>query len=95
MVAAESAAAGTPPLVARHSGLEEIAHGLEAEYPAELRQLTSFASGDVDDLAAKLRALLDLPREQRLALGEAGRRAVVRNWSWRRVGQRLLEPLGS
>jgi glycosyltransferase involved in cell wall biosynthesis len=93
MVAAESAAAGTPPLVARHSGLEEIAQGLEAEYPAELRMLTSFASGDVDDLAAKLRTLLELPREQRRALGEAGRRAVVHNWSWARVGERLLAPL--
>ena len=37
MVAAEAAAAGSPPLVARHSGLEEIADGLEAEYPPEYR----------------------------------------------------------
>src|SRR5205823_4589984 len=33
MVAAEAAAAGCPPLVARHSGLQEIAEGLEAVYP--------------------------------------------------------------
>src|SRR5204862_7069849 len=33
MVAAEAAAAGSPPLVARHSGLAEVAEGLEAEYP--------------------------------------------------------------
>ena len=33
MVAAEAAAAGCPPLVARHSGLAEVAAGLEAEYP--------------------------------------------------------------
>ena len=33
MVAAEAAAGGSPPLVARHSGLAEIAAGLEAEYP--------------------------------------------------------------
>ena len=32
MVAAEAAAAGSPPLVARHSGLAEIADGLEAAY---------------------------------------------------------------
>jgi hypothetical protein len=31
-----------PPLVARHSGLAEIAAGLEAEYPPELRDLASF-----------------------------------------------------
>ena len=42
MVAAEAAACGAPPLVARHSGLAEIAAGLEAEYPPELRFLTSF-----------------------------------------------------
>ena len=47
MVAAEAAAAGSPPLVARHSGLEEIAEGLEAEYPPEFHHLTSFATGDV------------------------------------------------
>ena len=41
MVAAEAAAAGCPPLVARHSGLAEIAEGLEAEYPPELRGLAS------------------------------------------------------
>jgi glycosyltransferase involved in cell wall biosynthesis len=94
MVAAESAAAGTPPLVARHSGLAEIAEGLEAEYPPELRALTSFANGDVGDLTEKLRALLELPPEERRALAEAGRRAVVRNWSWARVGERLLAPFG-
>ena len=33
MVAVEAAAAGSPPLVARHSGLAEVAAGLEAEYP--------------------------------------------------------------
>ena len=53
MVAAEAAAAGCPPLVARHSGLAEVADGLEAEYPVELRALTSFTSGDAADLRAK------------------------------------------
>ncbi len=33
MVAAEAAAAGCPSLVARHSGLAEIAEGLEEAYP--------------------------------------------------------------
>ena len=93
MVAAESAAAGTPPLVAHHSGLAEVAEGLEAEYPRERRSLASFANGDVDDLSAKLRALLELTPDERRALGEAGRRAAVRNWSWSRVAERLLEPL--
>ena len=36
MVAAEAAAAGSPPLVARHSGLAEVAAGLEQGYPERL-----------------------------------------------------------
>jgi glycosyltransferase involved in cell wall biosynthesis len=94
MVAAEAAAAGTPPLVARHSGLAEVAAGIEAEYPEELRHLVAFERGDVRDLAAKLRELLELPREARRELGLAARRAVERNWSWVRIGERLLEPFG-
>ncbi len=92
MVAAEAAAAGSPPLVARHSGLAEIAEGLEAEYPPEHRALASFRTGDVDDLAAKLKALLALPPAEREALGRAARRATVARWSWAGVAERLLEP---
>jgi glycosyltransferase involved in cell wall biosynthesis len=90
MVAAEAAAAAVPPLVARHSGLAEIAEGLEAAYPAELRPLASFANGDVHDLTAKLRELLALPQETRRELGAAARRAAVERWSWSTVSERLL-----
>jgi glycosyltransferase involved in cell wall biosynthesis len=93
MVAAEAAAAGCPPLVARHSGLAEVAAGLEAEYPPERRGLAGFASGDAQDLAVKLRALLDLSPDERRRLGEAARRAVVERWSWGSVAERLLEPV--
>src|SRR5204863_6530336 len=89
MVAAEAAAAGSPPLVARHSGLAEVAEGLEAEYPPEHRELASFENGDERDLARKLNALLSLPEEERRRLGEAARRAAVERWSWRGVAQRL------
>ena len=92
MVAAEAAAAGAPPLVARHSGLAEIAEGLEAEYPAEYRELASFTTGDVDELRAKLERLLALSAEERARLGEAARRAVVARWSWAGVARRLLLP---
>jgi glycosyltransferase involved in cell wall biosynthesis len=92
MVAAEAAAAGCPPLVARHSGLQEIAEGLEAEYPPEHRDLASFAKGDVSDLQAKLRRLLELAPPQRARLSEAARAAAVGRWSWRSVAQRLLQP---
>ena len=86
MVAAEAAAAGVPPLVARHSGLAEIAAGVEAEYPAGLRDLASFT----DDLEAKLARLLQLPAETRRELGAAARRAVVERWSWSSVAEQLL-----
>jgi glycosyltransferase involved in cell wall biosynthesis len=92
MVAAEAAAAGCPPLVARHSGLEEIALGLEAAYPPELRHLASFETGNSLDLADKLHELLALPTERRQALGEAARRIAEANWSWAGVADRLLEP---
>ena len=86
MVAAEAAAAGVPPLVARHSGLAEIAAGLEAEYPPELRDLASFEG----ELTPKLQRLLALPAETRRELGAAARRAAVQHWSWTSVSERLL-----
>jgi glycosyltransferase involved in cell wall biosynthesis len=93
MVAAEAAATGTPPLVARHSGLAEIAAGLKQVYPAEHRKLTSFETGDAGDLRAKLHTLLALAPEERQALGLLAREATVERWSWSGVAQRLLEPL--
>ena len=91
MVAAEAAATGCPPLVARHSGLAEVAEGLEAEYPAELRELTSFETGDADDLRRKLGALLALEPSARAEISAAARRAAVTRWSWKSVADRLLE----
>ena len=94
MVAAESAAAGCPPLVARHSGLAEVAEGLEAEYPDALRDLSSFTSGDAADLRGKLARLLALDGAERDAIRAAARRAAVERWSWASVADRLLA-LGS
>ena len=92
MVAAEAAAAGVPPLVARHSGLEEIAAGLEEAYPPSLRGLASFQTGDSLELADKLHELLALAPSRRRELGEAARRVAVEKWSWATVAARLLEP---
>jgi len=91
MVAAEAAAAGCPPIVARHSGLAEVAEGLEAVYPPESRHLASFRTGDVDDLRRKLGELLALSPLEREALSESARRAAVRRWSWTSVAERLLD----
>lgn len=92
MVAAEAAAAGSPPLVARHSGLAEIAEGLEQEYPPRLAHLTGFATGDAAELAGKLRELLALPAADRAELAVAARKTVVERWSWAGVARRLLDP---
>jgi glycosyltransferase involved in cell wall biosynthesis len=91
MVAAEAAATGCPPLVARHSGLAEIAAGLEEEYPPGLRHLAGFATGDADDLREKLRALLVLAPAERAEISAAARRATVERWSWAGVSERLLD----
>jgi glycosyltransferase involved in cell wall biosynthesis len=91
MVAAEAAAAGCPPLVARHSGLAEVAEGLEAEYPQGLEHLVSFATRDAADLHAKLAELLALSVAERARVSEAARRAAVTRWSWKSVADRLLE----
>ena len=91
MVAAEAAASGSPPLVARHSGLAEVAAGLEEEYPPQLRHLAAFESGNAGDLRTKLNELLALPREDRELLRRAARHAVVERWSWAGVARRLLQ----
>jgi glycosyltransferase involved in cell wall biosynthesis len=90
MVAAESAATGCPPLVARHSGLAEVAEGLEEEYPPALRHLASFTTGDAADLRAKLTELLSLAPPERASISDAARRAAVERWSWSSVADRLL-----
>jgi len=89
-VAAEAAAAGSPPLVARHSGLAEVAAGLEESYPEHLRHLASFETGDPTDLARKLNEILGLASADHDELRAAGRRAVVERWSWASVAERLL-----
>jgi len=90
MVAAEGAACGSPPLVARHSGLAEIAADLEEEYPPELRPLTSFATGDALDLAEKLGRVLSLSPADHDRLCAAARATAVSRWSWERIAALIL-----
>ena len=65
MVAAEGAAAGALPVVARHSGLAEIATALEADVGRP--GLFSFEPGEgsVARLADAIDRLLSLPAEER------------------------------
>ena len=92
MVAAEAAAAGCPPLVARHSGLGRGRRGARGRVSARRCAIsTSFTTGDAADLRAKLAELLSLSPGDRAAVGEAARRAAVERWSWGSVADRLLQ----
>ena len=91
MVAAESAAAGCPPIVADHSGLAEVADGLEDSYPPDLRELVRFPSGDTDALRERIEGVLALGPDEREAIRGAARRAAVDRWSWSSVARRILD----
>jgi glycosyltransferase involved in cell wall biosynthesis len=91
MVAAEAAACGSPPLVARHSGLAEVAAALEVEYPARHRHLASFENGSAADLAQRLAELLSLPRREWQTVSDAARRTAVRHWSWEHVAASISD----
>ena len=95
MVAAEAASCGSPPLVARHSGLAEIATALSEGYPPGLRHLTSFRPGDAADLSDKLSQLLDLAPEKWQQLSAAARSTAVQRWSWEGVAGRILAHAGA
>ena len=90
MVAAEAAAAGCPPIVANHSGLAEIARGLEEDYPPGRGELASFPTGDSAALRERLAGLLALTDDDRTALRAAARHAAVERWSWTSVARRIL-----
>ncbi len=94
MVAAESAAAGCPPIVANHSGLAEIAKGLDEDYPPQLRHLSSFPSKDVSALTERLNETLALGKRDRAAIRAAARQAAVQRWSWTSVAGRILAAAG-
>ena len=94
MVAAEAAAAGCPPIVANHSGLAEIARGLEEDYPPGRGGLASFPNGDVAALRDRLERVLALEGDERAALRTAARQASVERWSWTSVARRILDVVG-
>ena len=90
MVAAEAAAAGCPPVVADHSGLAEVAAGLEEEYPPAARRLARFPTGDAEALRERLAGIFALAAADREAIRAAARRAAVERWSWSSVAARIL-----
>ena len=94
MVAAEAAATGCPPIVANHSGLAEIARGLEEDYPRGCGGLASFPNGDAAALRDRLERVLALEGDERAELRTAVRRASVERWSWTSVARRILDVVG-
>lgn len=95
MVAAEAAASGVPPVVARHSGLATVADALEKAYPSSASALAGFANGDAGDLARVVGSILALPAPERERIGAAARDAAVARWSWRGVAESLIEGVPS
>ena len=91
MVAAEGAAAGALPLVARHSSLAEVAEALEVAIDRPGALSFEPGSGATGRLADALRRLLDLPADERLRLAAAARGHVASEWTWKRTAERLLE----
>jgi glycosyltransferase involved in cell wall biosynthesis len=91
MVAAEGAAAGALPLVARHSSLAEVAEALEGAVGRP--GLLSFEPGPgaTRRVAEGIERLLSLPEDEARAVRERARRHVVSEWTWERTAARLLE----
>lgn len=90
MVAAEAAAAHAFPLVARHSGLAEIAGALEAV--AGHAGLFSYEPGDDAPrrIAAGVERLLGLSRGEQGRIREAIRTFVTDRWTWEATVDCLL-----
>ena len=92
MVAAEAAACGALPVVARHSGLAEVAETLAGAVPEAARPLLGFTLGPqaVPELAAALTGWLEAPA----ALRDAAREAMVaitrERYSWEGVAESVL-----
>ncbi|HYZ10651.1 MAG TPA: glycosyltransferase, partial [Actinomycetota bacterium] len=77
MVAAEGAATGALPLVARHSSLAEVAEALEAAVGRPGALSFEPGPGATRRLAEALRRLLDLPADERRQLAGAARAHVA------------------
>jgi glycosyltransferase involved in cell wall biosynthesis len=97
IVAIEGAAAGALPMVARHSGLAEIAGAFEAEVGRP--GFFSFEPGEgaVRGLAQGIDRLLSLPDGEREELRRALGSFVATHWTWERTAVGLLaaaEPVG-
>jgi glycosyltransferase involved in cell wall biosynthesis len=92
MVAAEAAAAGTPPVSAAHSGMAEVSQALAEGLPPEASGLVSFELGDraVASLAACINGWLGLDPGTRERALTALHEVASRRWSWEGVARGVL-----
>jgi glycosyltransferase involved in cell wall biosynthesis len=90
MVTVEGAAAGCLPLVARHSGLAEVAATLEGHVGRPGAFGFEPGAGAVHRLAAGLRSLLSLPPEERSRLREEVSAFARATWTWDRMAEQLI-----
>jgi glycosyltransferase involved in cell wall biosynthesis len=91
MAAAEGAAAGALPLVARHSGLAEVVTRLETA--AGRPDLFSYEPGPnvARSVAEGITKLLSLPRADRDELRQIVSEFVHREWNWDRTAALILD----
>lgn len=90
MVAAEAAAAGALPLVARHSGLAEVAEVLESAVGRPGAFSFEPGPGAEGRIADGIDALLSIEAPERDELRAAVAATAARDWSWDRTASRLL-----
>ena len=91
MVAAEAAAAGALPIVARHSGLAEVAAALESAVGRP--GMFSFEPGDgsVDAAHDEHRPVVErCPRRSEMRCAAGVSAFVGREWTWERTAERIL-----
>ncbi len=92
MVAAEGAATGALPVVARHSGLEEVSDALAERVPAAARPWLAFDVGPhaVDQLAGCLTGWLGADADLRAATRAAIVAVTGERWSWDGVARTVV-----
>jgi glycosyltransferase involved in cell wall biosynthesis len=90
MVTVEGAAAGCLPLVARHSGLAEVAATLEEHVGRPGAFGFEPGPGAIHRLAAGVSSLLSLPPEERARLRQEVSAFARATWTWDRMAEQLI-----
>jgi glycosyltransferase involved in cell wall biosynthesis len=82
----ESLAAGVPVVASDFPGIREIVAGIGDGPLGELCD-----PADPGSIAAAIRRLLELPADERRAIGLRGHRAAVERWNWETESARLVD----